>query len=131
MPTLAVTMVESFLTMLDAQEVSLLFSAAQIVELVSTAANTLMILQSDAQVLCDYTLSLFILYHLCICVFGWSIVPSNCTDGQIRLRGGLNQREGRVEICYERVWGTICDTQWDYREAQVTCRQLGFQSLGE
>ena len=58
-------------------------------------------------------------------------VPSNCTDGQIRLKGGVSQREGRVEICYGRVWGTICDILWDYREAEVVCRQLGFPSVGE
>ena len=64
--------------------------------------------------------------------FDWFyVVPSNCTDSQVRLRGGLNHREGRVEICINRVWGTICDTFWDYREAQVVCRQLGFPSIGE
>ena len=55
----------------------------------------------------------------------------NCTDGQIRLRGGTTVREGRVEICISGVWGTICDTFWDSREARVVCRQLGFLSIGE
>ena len=26
--------------------------------------------------------------------------PSNCSDGDIRLMGGENELEGRVEICY-------------------------------
>ena len=56
---------------------------------------------------------------------------ANCTDGQIRLRGGTSMTEGRVEICYDKTWGTICDTRWDYRDAQVACRQLGFPSIGE
>ena len=58
-------------------------------------------------------------------------IPGNCTSGELRVRGGTNPREGRVEICINRAWGTICDTLWDYREAQVVCRQLGFPSIGE
>ena len=66
------------------------------------------------------------------CCFDWFyVVPTNCTDGQIRLRGGSNYREGRVEICFNRIWGTVCDTYWDDREAQVACRQLGFPSIGK
>ena len=53
MPTLAEAVVESFSTMLDAEELSLLFSAAQTVELESTAANTVEMLESDVQVVCN------------------------------------------------------------------------------
>ena len=60
MPTLAVAVVESFLTMLDAQGLNPLSSAAQIVELESTAANTVKMLESDAQVACDYVVSVFL-----------------------------------------------------------------------
>ena len=38
--------------------------------------------------------------------------------------------EGRVEICVNGIWGTICDDIWDVREAIVTCRQLGNQMGG-
>ena len=50
---LAAAVVESFLTMLDAEAPSPLSSAAQIVELVSIAASTVKMLESDAQVVCD------------------------------------------------------------------------------
>ena len=34
--------------------------------------------------------------------------------------------EGRVEICINQQWGTVCDDDWGVLEARVTCRQLGF-----
>ena len=44
----------------------------------------------------------------------------------IRLMGGQNSSEGRVEIFYNGEWGTICDRDWDMDDADVACRSLGF-----
>ncbi len=56
--------------------------------------------------------------------------PLGCDFGAVRLLGGLNNREGRVEICYNNVWGTICDDAWSHADAQVVCRQLGLATIG-
>jgi len=53
-----------------------------------------------------------------------------CTNGDIRLQGGTNPREGRVEICNNNQWGTVCSDFWGFADAIVVCRQLGFFPAG-
>ena len=49
-------------------------------------------------------------------------------DGMIRLINddSFSQSSGRVEIVIEGQWGTVCDNNWTFSDAQVVCRQLGF-----
>ena len=58
------------------------------------------------------------------------VTDSNCTNGSVRLVGGLNEGEGRVEICFSSQWGTVCDNSFTSPDAKVVCRQLGYPTIG-
>ena len=55
-------------------------------------------------------------------------IHTDCTNGDIRLADGPNKSEGRLEVCENGQWGTVCDKGFRYTEALTVCRQLGFRS---
>lgn len=59
-----------------------------------------------------------------------SVRCQGCVTGDIRLIGSSQVNEGRVEVCRNNVWGTVCDDFWGAEEASVACRQAGFSRFG-
>ena len=74
-------------------------------------------------------------------IIATNTLMSDCADGDVRLVGGDTEYEGRVEVCINRAWGTICSRgyngwwwyhyySWGSPDSNVVCRQLEHMELG-
>ena len=52
-------------------------------------------------------------------------------DGDLRLVGGRDHSEGKIEVYYRGIWAGICDDYFDQYDANVICRQLGYIAVVE
>ena len=55
-------------------------------------------------------------------MYFYTVPPAIC------LVGGSNEYEGRLEIFWNGVWGTVCDDAFSNVDAAVVCRQLGYSA---
>ena len=53
--------------------------------------------------------------------------PYPAPNGDIRLVGGVNSYEGRVEMLFNGIWGTVCQDHFGNEDAAIVCRQLGLE----
>ena len=55
----------------------------------------------------------------------FSQANAGCEEGAVRLVDGAIDQEGRVEVCFNNIWGSICTEGFDLTDASVVCKELG------
>ena len=52
-------------------------------------------------------------------------------EGQLRLVDKISPSSGRLEILLNGLWGTVCSYHFDFRDAVVACKELGYTRLAQ
>ena len=53
---------------------------------------------------------------------------ADCADGDLRLvdsEGSVDGAEGRLEVCVNSAWGSVCSDGFDTNEISLACEMLG------
>lgn len=53
------------------------------------------------------------------------------SDGDVRLVESAYINSGRVEVCIDSTWSSVCDIHWDDDDASIVCKQLGYSKFGK
>ena len=68
------------------------------------------------------------MYDMYLCVL--FINAAGCEANEMRLVDGPSSLRGRVELCVDGRWSTVCGQHWDIFDARVVCNQLGNHTTG-
>ena len=105
-----------------------LFSAVPVL-LESLLAITMMMLVFNVLVSITFAQKLHT-YLVHVNILAVLLATAPCQNGDVRLAGSSDPLQGRVEVCVNETWGTICEDFWDTNDTSVVCRQLGFSAEG-
>ena len=73
----------------------------------------------------------YMYFMIYLCTYTADAEASNCTTGVVRLVGSENGDEGRLEVCVNGAWGTVCSDGFDTNDASVACQSMeGFDGNG-
>ena len=75
--------------------------------------------------------SAFTTYIIIFACCGIFLFYIDCIEGTLRLVDGSSHNEGRVEVCSNGRWGTVCGDGWTEREAALVCSRLGYPTLSK
>ena len=64
----------------------------------------------------------YVIFPLFLCTYVCFFTA--CNNGDLRLVNGSTATEGRVELCINNTYGSVCDNRWGLADAEVVCRQL-------
>ena len=120
--TMAKERVQYCMTALDVQAMSMCYRSAP------TQTTTTVVTVRMLELAVDHQVER--INNICFLYVKDVFCTEKCTTGEVKLGGGQNSREGRVEFCADGQWGTVCDSSWTASDAAVICRQLGQYSSG-
>ena len=55
---------------------------------------------------------------------------SYCEEGSVHLVNGSSAEAGRLEVCSNNIWGSVCGDGFSATDAYVICRQIGLGQSG-
>ena len=77
-------------------------------------------------IVCNRKYSYILAVIIIISMYAAGSNAPSLTSHPLRLVGGDSIYEGRVEILYKRIWGTVCSDGWSLIDSHIVCRQMGF-----
>ena len=79
---------------------------------------------------CNCAMLVMMGHMFLLSMFNPADAGTHCIEGSVRLAGGTPDKNGRVEVCYNGVWGTVCGDSWGIPDTFVVCKQLGLTDGG-